>query len=69
MSTGRPGVQAGIRDWAIAVCVSAVLLIAGLSENRTATDVDLLGYVLLLSGGLALAARRRAPVPVLAATG
>ncbi|MET7747564.1 histidine kinase [Micromonospora sp. NPDC005367] len=69
MSTGRPGVQAGVGDWAIAVCVAAVLLVAGLSENRPATDVDPLGYVLLVAGGLALAARRRAPVPVLAATG
>ncbi|MER7441699.1 sensor histidine kinase [Micromonospora avicenniae] len=65
MSTGRPGV----RDWAIAVCVAAVLLAAGLSENRSTADVDPLGYVLLVAGGLVLAARRRAPVPVLAATG
>ncbi|SIQ81670.1 sensor histidine kinase [Micromonospora avicenniae] len=69
MSTGRPEVRAGVRDWAIAVCVAAVLLVVGLSENRSATDVDPLGYVLLVAGGLALAARRRAPVPVLAATG
>ncbi|MEU4677801.1 histidine kinase [Micromonospora sp. NPDC023737] len=69
MSTGRPEVRAGVRDWAIAVCVAAVLLVAGLSENRSATDADPLGYVLLVAGGLALAARRRAPVPVLAATG
>ncbi|RKR91095.1 signal transduction histidine kinase [Micromonospora pisi] len=53
----------------MAVCVAAVLLIAGLSENHSATDIDLLGYALLLAGGLALAARRRAPVAVLAVTG
>jgi len=69
MSTGRSGVRAGVRDWAIAVCVAATLLVAGLSGNHSATDLDLLGYVLLAAGGLALAWRRRAPVPVLAVTG
>ncbi|MFC4017105.1 sensor histidine kinase [Micromonospora sp. GCM10011542] len=65
MSTGR----AGFRDWVIAVCVAAVLLVAGLSGDRPATAVDPLGFALLVAGGLALAARRRAPVAVLAATG
>ncbi|MDH2425384.1 sensor histidine kinase [Sphaerisporangium sp. TRM90804] len=69
MGPGRSGVPAGVRDWAIAVCVAAALLVAGLSENRSATDADLLGYTLLAAGGLALTARRRAPVPVLAVTG
>jgi signal transduction histidine kinase len=69
MSTGRSGVPAGVRDWAIAVGVAATLLVAGLSGNHSATDLDLLGYALLVAGGLALAARRRAPVPVLAVTG
>jgi signal transduction histidine kinase len=69
MSTGRSSVWAGVRDWAIAVGVAATLLIAGLSESRSATEHDLLGYVLLVVGGLALAARRRAPIPVLAVTG
>ncbi|MEV0973942.1 sensor histidine kinase [Microtetraspora glauca] len=69
MSTGRPGVRAGVRDWAIAVCVAATLLVTGLSGQHSATNLDLLGYALLTSGGLALAARRRAPVPVLAVTG
>ncbi|MGQ5262540.1 sensor histidine kinase [Micromonospora sp. ZYX-F-536] len=69
MSTGRPAVRGGVRDWAVAVCVAAVLLIAGLSEDHPATNTDLLGYALLVAGGLALAARRRAPVPVLAVTG
>ncbi|MGW3605428.1 sensor histidine kinase [Micromonospora sp. NPDC005161] len=68
MSTGPSGVRAGVRDWAIAVCVAAVLLVAGRSGSPAA-DTDLLGYALLAAGGLALAARRRAPVPVLAVTG
>ncbi|WP_346535391.1 histidine kinase [Micromonospora sp. DPT] len=69
MDRGRFGVPAGVRDWAIAVGVAAALLVAGLSEQQSATHVDLLGYALLAAGGLALAARRRAPVPVLAVTG
>ncbi|MEV6843624.1 histidine kinase [Actinoplanes sp. NPDC051411] len=59
----------GVLDWMIAVGVAAVLLIAGLSEHRPATGFDLLGAVLLTAGGLALVARRRAPVAVLVATG
>ncbi|MEU8250290.1 histidine kinase [Nonomuraea sp. NPDC048916] len=69
MSTGRSGVPAGVKDWAIAVCVAAALLVTGLSGPNSATNLDLLGYALLAAGGLALAARRRAPVPVLAVTG
>ncbi|MGC4856445.1 hypothetical protein ACLQ24_24500 [Micromonospora sp. DT4] len=66
MSTGR----AGVRDWAIAVGVAAVLLVAGRSADSSAIDADLLGYPLLAAaGGLALAARRRWPVAVLAVTG
>ncbi|WP_066359944.1 sensor histidine kinase [Herbidospora mongoliensis] len=63
MSTGR----AGVADWVIAVGVAATLLVTGLSE--LATLPDLLGYALLGAGGLALVARRRAPVAVLAVTG
>jgi signal transduction histidine kinase len=59
----------GVSDWAIAVGVAATLLVTGLAGQRSATIPDLLGYVLLTAGGLALAARRRAPVPVLAVTG
>jgi len=59
----------GVRDWAIAVGVAAILLVTGLSGQQAATNLDLLGYALLAAGGLALAARRRAPVPVLAVTG
>ncbi|MGW0394635.1 sensor histidine kinase [Streptomyces sp. NPDC003042] len=69
MSTGRFGVRADVRDWAIAVGVAATLLVTGLSGQHSGTDLDLLGYALLAAGGLALAARRRAPVPVLAVTG
>ena len=65
MSRGR----IGVRDWAIAAGVAVILLITGLSGQRSATNLDLLGYALLTAGGLALAARRRAPVPVLAVTG
>jgi signal transduction histidine kinase len=63
MSTGWPGA----RDWAIAVGVSATLLVTGWSGDWSAVGV--FGRVLLVSGGLALAVRRRAPVAVLAVTG
>ncbi|ETK35926.1 sensor histidine kinase [Microbispora sp. ATCC PTA-5024] len=69
MSTGRSAVRAGAGDWAIAVCVAATLLFTGLSGRHSATNLDLPGYALLAAGGLALGARRRAPVPVLAVTG
>ncbi|MEV4417469.1 sensor histidine kinase, partial [Catellatospora sp. NPDC049609] len=69
MSTGRSGVPAGVRDGAIAVGVAATLLLAALSGDRSAPAAGALGYGLLVAGGLALAARRRAPVPVLAVTG
>ncbi|MEU5866568.1 histidine kinase [Nonomuraea sp. NPDC047529] len=65
MSTKR----AGAVDWLIAVGVAAALVVTGLSGQRPATSLALLGYALLAAGGLALAARRRAPVPVLAVTG
>jgi signal transduction histidine kinase len=56
-------------DGAIAVGVAATLLVTGLSGQHSGTFPDLLGYALLAAGGLALAARRRAPVLVLAVTG
>ncbi|MEU5727114.1 histidine kinase [Micromonospora sp. NPDC047738] len=59
----------GVRDWTIAVSVAAILVVTGLSGQHSATNLDRLGYALLAAGGLALAARRRAPVPVLAVTG
>lgn len=69
MSNRRFRVRAGVRDWLIAVGVAAALLVTGLSGQHSATGVGLLGYVLLVVGGLALAAGRRAPVAVLAVTG
>ncbi|MCX4695462.1 sensor histidine kinase [Streptomyces sp. NBC_01408] len=69
MGKGRFEVPAGVRDWVIAVGVAAALLVTGVSGQHSATNLDLLGYVLLAAGGLALAAGRRAPVPVLAVTG
>lgn len=65
MGTGR----AAAADWAIAVGVAATLLFTGLSGGHPAAGPGLLGYVLLAAGGLALAARRRAPVTVLIVTG
>ena len=74
-----PMSRVGIGDWAIAVGVAAILLVTGLSgehsalnldaSNLDASNLDLLGYALLAAGGLALVARRRAPVAVLAVTG
>ncbi|MET0135587.1 MAG: histidine kinase [Kibdelosporangium sp.] len=65
MSKGR----IDAKDWAISVGVAATLLTAGLSGRPPASNLDLLGYALLATGGLALVARRRAPVVVLAVTG
>ncbi|MFI0356398.1 sensor histidine kinase [Actinomadura sp. 9N407] len=59
----------GVRDWAIAAGVAAILLVTGLSGQPSPTHLDPLGYALLMAGGLALAAHRRAPVTVLAVTG
>ncbi|HEV2784523.1 MAG TPA: histidine kinase [Actinophytocola sp.] len=63
MSRGRLG------DWLIAAGVAASLLVAGLSGQHPATGLAPLGYPLLIISGLALAARRRTPVAVLAVTG
>ncbi|GAA2211461.1 histidine kinase [Nonomuraea monospora] len=69
MSAGRSLARADVIDWAIAVCVAAALLVTGLSEGAATTGSGLLGPVLLAAGGLALAARRRLPIVVLAVTG
>lgn len=69
MSMGRFRVRADVRDWLIAVGVATALMVTGLSGQHSATGLDLLGYVLLTVGGLALAAGRRAPIAVLAVTG
>jgi len=63
-----PG-RIGVKDWTIAAGVAGILLITGLSDQRSAAGPALLGYALLATGGLVLVARRRAPVAVLVATG
>ncbi|WP_327686295.1 sensor histidine kinase [Streptomyces sp. NBC_00467] len=68
MDTGRFRVPAGAMDWAIAVSVAALLLGTGLYGQHPAGVRELLGSVLLAAGGLALVARRRAPMAVLAVT-
>ncbi|PKW16813.1 sensor histidine kinase [Saccharopolyspora spinosa] len=62
------GARIGVRDGVIAVGVAAALLVAGLSGQHPPTDLDPLGYALLVTGGLSLAARRWAPFTVLAVT-
>ncbi|MFI5959513.1 sensor histidine kinase [Cryptosporangium sp. NPDC051539] len=57
--------MSGVRDWAVALGVAVILLVAGLSDQEVAP----VGYPLLVLGGLALAARRRFPVGVLVVTG
>ncbi|MFD7655394.1 sensor histidine kinase [Actinosynnema sp. NPDC059797] len=58
-----------VGDWVIAVGVAAAQLVAGLSGQHPAAGPAPLGHALLVLGGLALVARRRAPVTALAATG
>ncbi|MFI8497808.1 sensor histidine kinase [Streptomyces sp. NPDC085524] len=69
MGKRRFEVPAAVGDWAIAVGVAALMLGTGWSGEHPGTATDLLGRALLAVGGLALAARRRAPVVVLAVTG
>ena len=71
MERGRLRVSPGVGDWAIAVGLAAALLVSGTSAQPTTATaaVEALGYVLLAAGGLALAARRRAPLVVLVVTG
>ncbi|MFF4170740.1 sensor histidine kinase [Streptomyces sp. NPDC001744] len=69
MDKGRFAVPAGVTDWATALGVAALLLGTGLSGPHPAGGRELLGSALLAAGGLALAARRRAPLVVLAVTG
>src|SRR5690349_14545761 len=65
MGSARVGVQDGM----VAVGVAAALVVTGFAEHRGSSGTELLGYALLTGGGLALAARRRAPVVVLAVSG
>lgn len=53
----------------IAVSVAAALLVTALAEDHPAPDLAVFGYVLVVVSGLALVARRRAPVPVLVVSG
>ncbi|MFI2909849.1 sensor histidine kinase [Streptomyces sp. PDY-4] len=69
MDKGRPALPAGFTDWTIAVGVTALLLGTGLSGPHPGGGRELLGAALLAAGGLVLAARRRAPLVVLAVTG
>ncbi|MBD9732379.1 sensor histidine kinase [Streptomyces sp. H28] len=69
MDTGRFAVPAAVTDGAIALGVAALLLVTGLSGAHPSGGREVLGAVLLVAGGLALAARRRAPRLVLAVTG
>ncbi|KQT01045.1 sensor histidine kinase [Cellulomonas sp. Leaf395] len=69
MSSGRLHVPAPVRDGAIAIGVAGALVLAGLSSEPPPGGRDVLGLALLASGGLALAAGRRAPVAVLTVTG
>ncbi|MFF4082772.1 sensor histidine kinase [Streptomyces sp. NPDC001777] len=69
MDRRRFAVPAGTGDWVIAAGVAALMLGTGWSGEHTGTGPGLLGYALLALGGLALAARRRAPVVVLVVTG
>ncbi|MFE0962486.1 sensor histidine kinase [Streptomyces fungicidicus] len=69
MDKGRPALPAGVTDWTIAAGVTALLLSTGLSGPHPDGGRELLGAALLAAGGLVLAARRRAPLVVLAVTG
>jgi signal transduction histidine kinase len=69
MRTGLSTVWTRARSWVIAVCVAAALLITALAGGHPTTDLDVLGYALVVTSGLALAASRRAPIPVLVVTG
>src|SRR5262245_42721721 len=69
MSAGLSLAWAKVRGWAVAACVTAVLLVTALTGDHPGTSLDALAYALVAMSGLALAAGRRAPVPVLAVTG
>ncbi|MFC9268708.1 sensor histidine kinase [Streptomyces zhihengii] len=69
MNKGRFTVPAKVTDWSIAVGVAALLLGTGLSGPHPSGGREVLGLALLAAGALALAARRRAPLVVLAVGG
>lgn len=67
MSSQRAG-RAYARDAALAVVIAGGLVAAAGIAPPGRTEMDPLGYVLLVIGGLALAGRRRSPVVVLLLT-
>ncbi|WP_433228716.1 sensor histidine kinase [Actinomadura formosensis] len=69
MSTALSGFWARFSGWVIAIAVAAVLLVSALTGDHPGTDLDVLGYALVVTSGLALAAVRRAPVAVLVVAG
>ncbi|MFD8254397.1 sensor histidine kinase [Streptomyces werraensis] len=69
MDKGRFAVPAGVTAWATAMGVTALMLGTGLSRPHPSGGRELIGCVLLVAGGLAPAAYRRAPLGVLAVTG
>ncbi|MEU4062313.1 sensor histidine kinase [Streptomyces wedmorensis] len=69
MSAGTARMWARFGDGVIAVGVAAALVVTGLSQRVPVSGQAVLGYALLALGGLALAARGRAPVAVLVVTG
>ncbi|MGW8989823.1 sensor histidine kinase [Streptomyces zhihengii] len=69
MNKGRFTVPAKVTDWSIAVGVAALLLGTRLSGPHPSGGREVLGLALLAAGALALAARRRAPLMVLAVGG
>ncbi|MFD8202068.1 sensor histidine kinase [Streptomyces sp. NPDC059701] len=69
MSTGLSRVWAQVGDYVIAIGLAAVLLVTALSGDHAATDLAPLGYALVVTSGLTLVVRRRAPVLALVVTG
>jgi len=57
-----------VRDWILAVCVTGLLLVPGLSTPQDQTGLVYTGLALLGASGLALGLRRRMPVVVLIIT-
>lgn len=69
MSTALSGFWARVSGWVIAIAVAAMLLGSALAGDPPGTDLDVLGYALVATSGLALAAVRRTPVVVLVIAG
>ncbi|BEL06852.1 histidine kinase [Actinoplanes sichuanensis] len=56
-------------NWLIALGVTGALVAAALAQRHPPSDLDVLGFALVVASGLALVALRRAPGAVLAVTG